>query len=71
MSTEADVAAMCADCKKLVRAGRSTKPHSNLECTEFKAVSSMLGPADETYYKCRACGHEWLHETGSQGMGWV
>lgn len=26
---------------------------------------------DEAYYRCRECGHEWLHETGSYGMGWV
>jgi hypothetical protein len=31
----------------------------------------MMGPADEAYYRCKVCGHEWLHETGSCGMGWV
>ena len=31
----------------------------------------MMGVADEAYYRCKVCGHEWLHETGSCGMGWV
>lgn len=35
------------------------------------ALSSMMGAADEAYYRCKVCGHEWLHETGSCGMGWV
>ncbi len=34
-------------------------------------ISSMMGAADEAYYRCKVCGHEWLHETGSCGMGWV
>ena len=62
---------MCDDCQKLVGASRGTKPHSNLEYLDGKLVSSMMGPADEAYYHCRKCGHEWLHETGSYGMGWV
>lgn len=30
----------------------------------------MMGAADEAYYRCKVCGHEWLHETGSCGMGY-
>ena len=63
--------AMCDDCKALLGASRSTKPHANLESNDGRKVSSVMGPADEAYYRCKACGHEWLHETGSCGMGWV
>jgi hypothetical protein len=62
---------MCEDCKRLIRAGRYTEPHAALVETKRQSFSSMLGPADETYYRCSTCGHKWLHETGSQGMGWV
>lgn len=62
---------MCADCNALVGASRSTKPHANLQYKDGRKVSSMMGPADEAYYRCKVCGHEWLHETGSCGMGWV
>jgi hypothetical protein len=62
---------MCADCKALVGASRRTKPHGNLEYKEGKRCSSMIGAADEAYYCCKVCGHEWMHETGSCGMGWM
>jgi len=62
---------MCPECCALVGASRSTRPHTNLILQEKVEFSSMLGPADETYYKCRICENQWLHETGSQGMGWV
>jgi hypothetical protein len=68
---ESNAASMCQDCKKLVGAGRYAEPHEKLEYVSDKQVSSMLGRADETYYRCRTCGHEWLHETGSYGMGWM
>lgn len=64
-------APICADCNLLVGASRTTKPHSNLEYKDGKRVSSMMGAADEDYYRCKLCGHEWLHETGSYGMGWI
>jgi hypothetical protein len=63
--------ALCNECKKLIGAGRSTKPHPNLILRNTNPFSSMLGPADEAYYTCQTCGHEWLHETGSYGTGWV
>ena len=62
---------LCDDCKKLVGAGRHTPAHENLVQTKFVKVSSALGPSDERYYTCDSCGHEWLHETGSQGFGWI
>lgn len=62
---------LCDDCKGLIGASRHTRPHANLSHVEFKAVGSMFGSVDETYYKCRVCGKEWLHETGSYGQGWV
>ncbi len=62
---------MCGDCAALVDASRSTRPHANLEHKGSQRASSMMGAADETYYCCKVCGHEWLHETGSCGMGWV
>lgn len=68
---ERNAAPVCEDCMKLVGAGRFTEPHSKLLHLSDRKVSSMLGRADETYYCCRVCDHEWLHETGSQGMGWV
>lgn len=71
MTTQTNSQQMCSDCKSLIGASRSTKPHANLEFTDSKKVSSMMGAADEAYYRCKVCGHEWLHETGSCGMGWV
>ncbi len=62
---------ICDDCKKPVGAGRSIAAHKNLVQTKFVKVSSALGPADESHSKCTTCGHEWLHETGSQGYGWI
>lgn len=52
---------MCADCNALVGASRSAKPHANLQYKDGRNVSSMMGPADEAYYRCKVCGHEWLH----------
>ena len=71
MSNPKTPPAMCADCDALVGASRSTRPHANLEHQDSRKVSSMMGDADEAYYRCKVCGHEWLHETGSCGMGWV
>lgn len=71
MSSPKTPPAMCADCDALVGASRSTRPHANLEHRDSLRGSSMMGPADEAYYRCKVCGHEWLHETGSCGMGWV
>jgi len=31
----------------------------------------MMGATGVAYYRCKVCGHEWLYETGSCGMGWV
>ncbi|WP_169316214.1 hypothetical protein [Mucilaginibacter paludis] len=61
----------CNDCKALVGCGRYDRPHWNLKLTEFKPVDSMFGAVDESYYSCRTCGKEWLHETGNYGQGWV
>ena len=71
MSNPKTPPAMCADCDALVGASRSTKPHASLGHPDSRKVSSMMGAADEAYYRCKVCGHEWLHETGSCGMGWV
>ncbi len=27
--------------------------------------------ANERYYKCSECGHEWMRETGNCGEGWM
>jgi len=62
---------LCDSCRKLVGAGRHTKPHSNLEKTNFNPIKSMHGSVDETDYTCRVCEKKWLHETGSYGQGWV
>jgi hypothetical protein len=63
--------AMCNECKKLVGAGRHVSPHTNLVQTGFKKCSSAMGSADETHYRCSICEHKWIHETGSQGYGWI
>jgi len=60
MTNSSAPAPMCDDCKALVGASRSTKPHENLEYKNGRQVSSMMGAADEAYYRCRVCGHEWL-----------
>ncbi len=61
---------LCNDCKKLVGAGRHADPHAHLVCTKKVRVPSIMGAADEAWYLCNTCGHEWLHETGSAGLGW-
>ncbi len=71
MADKANQPTMCDDCQRLVGAGRRTGPHSKLVFTDGKKVSSMMGAADEAYFRCKTCGQEWLHETGSCGMGWV
>jgi RNase P subunit RPR2 len=62
---------LCPDCQNLVGKPRYTKPHTSLVLTGGKASSSMTGPADESYYTCKICNHEWLYENGSNGMGWI
>lgn len=71
MSSSKEPAPMCVDCDALVGASRSTRPHANLVHQDSRKASSMMGAADESYYRCQVCGHEWLHVTGSCGMGWV
>jgi hypothetical protein len=62
---------MCEECRKQVGAGRGAVPHARLVLTSERRVSSIMGAADEAYYRCTSCGHQWLHETGSCGLGWV
>lgn len=71
MDKDLKIQSMCDDCKKLVGAGRSSKPHANLVYVGGKNVSSIMGASDEANYYCKVCGFNWLHETGSCGMGWV
>ena len=42
----------------------------------IKEVAAFLKVNDRTVYRLAAdsgtvCGHEWLHETGSCGVGWL
>lgn len=62
---------ICQECNELEGGGRHTPPHKNLMHKDSKRVSSIMGAADEDYYVCRTCGHKWMHETGSCGMGWI
>lgn len=66
---------MCEDCQNLAdNSNRHTRPHKNLRVDpskESRRVKSAMGSADEAYYICRDCGTNWLHETGTMGMGWV
>ena len=57
MSNASAPAPMCDDCKALIGASRSTKPHANLEYKDGRKVLSMMGAADEAYYGCKGCGH--------------
>jgi hypothetical protein len=61
----------CKDCKRLIGAGKYTKPHKNLRLQDSLKFSSITGAADEANYKCIVCEKKWLHETGSCGMGWL
>lgn len=67
--------AMCDDCWRLVDTGtkgRNVPPHARLERVgEFRRFGGSGMVADEQDYRCTACGKEWMHETGSSGMGWV
>jgi transposase-like protein len=62
---------MCNACKALVGADRHTPSHKKLILKSHQRMGSAMGSADETKYVCKDCGHEWLHETGSCGMGWL
>lgn len=62
-------ATMCKDCQKQIAASRYDKPHAFFRRKSSKDVGSMSGSSSETEYVCTKRGHEWLHETGSCGMG--
>jgi len=62
---------LCEFCTPLVGAKRGTPPHHHLVFQRSERFQSIQGNADEAYYVCSICGHEWLHETGDCGMGWV
>jgi transposase-like protein len=62
---------MCEACASQVHARKYDGPHEHLVLKNSRRVSSIMGAADEAYYTCSKCGHDWLHETGSAGMGWV
>jgi hypothetical protein len=63
---------MCPACEAQRSKGKYAPPHEQLRTVgEPRRFSSAMGAADEKYYKCETCGHDWLHETGSAGMGWV
>lgn len=64
--------APCSDCVAQKAKNRHAPPHANLvQTSPTRQFSSSMGAADETDYKCRVCGTEWLHETGSCGLGWL
>lgn len=62
---------MCDRCQALTTADKDAAPHPDLVAESARSVGSILGSADERYFKCRACGHRWLHESGNLGFGWV
>ena len=61
---------MCEHCKAQEGKGRNDEPHAHLKSTRFDPWSYEGKTANEHYYKCSICGHEWLHETGNCGEGW-
>lgn len=72
MDDKAKATAMCDDCGHQQAKGRRGTLHENLISTgQGRECRSIMGAADEAYYRCKICGHEWLHETGSCGMGCV
>ena len=62
---------MCEHCTELKRKNRGQKPHKFLVSTRYVPFSYEGKTANEHYYECSICGHEWLHETGNCGSGWV
>ena len=63
----------CEFCEKQPR-GRREAP---LPCMkrdpnkESVSVRVKGRGTDDDYYLCRECGHDWLHESGPDGYGWV
>lgn len=62
---------LCDYCQTQRGKGRKDKGHEFLKFIRSSEVRSIQGTSGETYYKCSICGHEWLHETGNCGMGWI
>jgi len=62
---------LCEHCLELRGKGRNDKPHAHLISTKYEPCSYRGKTANEHYYRCSICNHEWLHETGNYGMGWV
>lgn len=62
---------MCEDCQALKGGGRKTPPHANLVPVGNKRMYGRSSQANEQDYRCSACGHEWTHETGNAGYGWM
>lgn len=60
---------LCDLCESLT--GKTPLPHKNLVHKENKSVNVPMGSVDDDYYACKTCGHEWLHEQGKLGYGWI
>ena len=63
----------CEVCDKQPR-GRRSDPLPCMESDPNKEPfsSRVRGRGtDDAYYICRECGHEWMHESGKDGCGWL
>lgn len=63
----------CEVCEKQPR-GKKDGP---LPCMMIHPTKSPVSArfhgrgTDDTFYLCKECGAEWMHETGKDGYGWI
>jgi len=62
---------MCKQCQELQGSGKGRPPHPDLELEETQRFSGAMGSADEAHYRCKACGHTLIYESGGMGYGWL
>ena len=63
----------CEVCEKQPRGRREAPLPCMTRDPNQKSVSARFHGrgTDDSYYICRECGHEWMHESGRDGYGWI
>ncbi|MCW0353996.1 hypothetical protein NB716_002790 [Pantoea ananatis] len=63
----------CEICEQQPRSRRSAPINCMKLDPNKEAVSARFHGrgTDDTHYLCKECGHEWMHESGPDGYGWI
>ncbi|SKA19337.1 hypothetical protein SAMN03097723_3518 [Pantoea eucalypti] len=63
----------CSACEKQPRGKREAPLSCMISHPTKQPVSARFHGrgTDDTFYLCKECGHEWMHEGGKYGYGWV